>query len=364
MYSSPHLSRINERFQVNGEAISDEDFAGCVTRVKEAADARFSPGEAGLSFFEVLTLAGFCWFRDMGVDILVLETGLGGRLDATNVVSDPLLCVIMSIGLDHTERLGNSIEEIAVEKAGIIKTGRPVIFYCNDDKAYDIIEYSCNREYAELFSLKDVSVSVSESGLNISSSRYGFAYGGLELGLKGGWQRLNAAAVALAVSVLRREGVGIDDGAVVRGLREVRLPCRMDIYYPGGEWEGRAVVLDGAHNESAAKALAASAREIFAGKKITFLVGVSAGKAYGAIMKALAAAADAFVLTALSEKYSVAPVMLAGALDGFGGDVFVEGDYGRAFGLARRATRPGGIVCCAGSLYLAAGIREILMANA
>ena len=280
LYTSPHLVRYNERFQVNGRPISDEALAAATERVKAAADTM----EDAPTQFELLTCVGFCCFAAEGCDIVVLEVGLGGRLDATNVIPAPEAAVITRIGLEHTEILGDTIEKIAAEKCGIIKPGGDVVLGDHNPAVIRVAEEICRERGASL-TLAEPAVPLSRS---LEGQRFAWGpYPEARLSLLGEHQLFNAATALTTLRLLREKGWTIPDGAILEGLRTAVWPGRFECVstHP-------AIIIDGGHNQQCAQAIAESLRSYFPGKKCRFLMGVLADKDFRGIFDALLPLAD------------------------------------------------------------------------
>lgn len=247
LYTSPYIMRYNERIKINGADISDEDLAAETTAVRGIIRKYNTP----VSEFALGTAIALDYFNKRGCDLVVLETGLGGRLDATNVIEKPLVSVIMSIGLDHTQYLGSTIAEITREKCGIIKRGCPTVVYPEIQRAaLEVIKKTCADLDSALYVSPPPKI---EDGND-------FLYDGKRytLSLSGDFQKRNAAAVLTAVGVLRGTGHKITEDAVRAGLETAVNPARF-------ERLGCGIILDGAHNPSAAKALAETVKKTGAG---------------------------------------------------------------------------------------------------
>lgn len=274
LYISPHLLTVNERWSIDGEKISDARLSELSEKLLAAL--KKSGEEAGA--FELLTLLAFLYFYEEACDYVVLEVGLGGRYDATNVIPPPLCALILSIGLDHTELLGNSIAEIAWEKAGILKRGGRAVLLRQSEEVTSLISKIAEEQGAEL-RLTDPSLLKRESlGLSEEGAFQCFSYRrrtGLRLSLLGDYQLRNASAVLDAVDILKEEGVAIPEDAVQSGLSKVRWPGRFELLS-----RSPLILLDGAHNPDGAVAMTESLRSLLPGRKIDFLMGVMRDKDY------------------------------------------------------------------------------------
>ena len=278
LYTSPHLLRYNERFRVNGEEVSDQALADATERVKQAADTM---PDGGPTQFELVTAIAFCLFQQARCDIVVLEVGLGGRLDATNVIDTPEAAVITRIGLDHTEILGNTLEAIAAEKAGIIKPDGAVVLGDQDGRVRGVVEEVCRARGAELTECRLSELRLLSSGL--AGQRFAWrGFAEITMPLLGDHQLQNACTALNTVEVLRRRGWRITDQAVLAGFAAVSWPGRFE-QVRQAPW----LIIDGGHNPQCAQAIAASLERYFPGKKVRFLLGVLADKDLDGICGAL-----------------------------------------------------------------------------
>lgn len=271
-YYSPFVYDIRERFQVNGEPISREDFTRLVNIIRPHASAMEGTAHGHPTEFELKTALGFLYFAEQGVDFAVLEVGLGGRLDATSIVN-PLVSVITNVGPDHMDRLGGTIAEIAGEKAGIIKRDVPLVTAA-EGEALDVIRRTCEERGSALRLVRPLN-------------------GDLKLCMKGEFQRVNAATAICAVEVLRERGVGISEEAVCAGLESAYLPGRLEVLR-----ENPTLLIDGAHNLDAARKLADALKTLFAYDRLILIMGMVVGHSVEDVVGALAPLVDAFYATA------------------------------------------------------------------
>ncbi len=270
-YPSPFIEDFRERIQVDGEYISEEALTRITERVSREADAM----EDHPSQFELITAIGMLYFSEMHCDLVVLEVGMGGALDSTNIIDPPEVAVITNIGLDHTEFLGDTVEAIAKTKAGIIKTGCRAVSYAQVPSVCEVLKEDCAE--------KNVPLRFAGEAKELSHSLDGqkFSYAGkeYELALLGRHQLRNAAVVLEVVEALREAGYQISYEAVCAGLKEVRWPARFEVLS-----KDPLFVLDGGHNPQCAEALADGIREYIAdpekGERVTFLIGMLADKDY------------------------------------------------------------------------------------
>lgn len=363
LYTSPHLTRVNERIRVNGEDISEADFARsftdvweCVRGLREAGRLRAAP-----SFFEYLTAAAFLHFSRAAVDFAVLEVGMGGRLDATNV-TEPRVAVVTNIALDHQPFLGSTHAAIAAEKAGVIKPGRPVVSACHHPEAVEVIR----RRAAELSApLIETSQAARISNLSGPDGRYVFdlalgkdCYPALRVPLAGRFQASNAVAAVTAAWVLCRDGWSVPGAAVAKGLSEACWPGRLETVR-----ERPLVVLDGAHNPAAAREVAAFAREHWAGKKLRLVYASMRDKAIGEISEILFPLACRVYLTRPEQARAASPEEILGAARFRPADSVIEPEPGRALEAALGESVPEDVVLAAGSLFLVGALKKSLAAG-
>ncbi len=347
LYTSPFVTRFGERMQVNGTPIPGDRLAALTERYAPLAlSMEDRPTE-----FELVTALAMAFFAQEGCDVVVLETGMGGRLDSTNVIENPLCTVITNIGLDHTRELGDTVELIAAEKAGILKKGCPAVVYELPESVHAVIAARCRELNAPLTRADFGVIEL------ISDSRTGqvFSYKDFDrlcLPLLGAHQRKNAAVVLETVKVLRESGLHISDEAVGDGLSKTLWPARFEIVS-----EAPFVVVDGGHNPQCAETVAENLLRYFPGMKRVLLFGVLADKDYMRQAEILNAAADAFVSIAPPSPRALPAEALAEQLRSFGKPVSayekLEDGLEAALALAGRD----GVVCAVGSLYSAGRVR-------
>lgn len=270
LFTSPYIEDFSERIRVGDELIGDHDIVRLTELIIPAAEKMDEPP----SFFELVTAMAMLWYREMGCDIVVLETGLGGEFDSTNVIEPPLVSVITNIGIEHAEFLGNTIEEIAKAKAGIIKAKSPVICYDTDPAALSVIrnkchECGCRLRVADSEKINHVSVDL--SGMSFSHE----VYGNLSLPLIGGHQLKNAAVSLLVIDELINQGYRISPEDIRRGLSKVHWPARFEVL-----GLDPLFILDGAHNPQCCRALADTLEQVLPERNITFITGLLGDKDY------------------------------------------------------------------------------------
>ncbi len=346
--TSPHLERFSERIRVGGEEISDEDLGAVMDQIRPAAEAMAEhPTE-----FELITAAAFLYFRRRRCDVVVLETGLGGTLDASNVIQTPELTVLTAMGMDHAAILGPTLRDIAAAKAGIIKPGAAVVSRGGCPEADAVFRRICRERGAALTELDLSRLTVRQ--LDLEGAVFDFApWEALAIPLAGAYQAENAALALTALELLRAKGWTIPEEAVRRGLAAVRWPGRFEVL-------GRDPVflLDGAHNAHGMRAATESLRALFPGKRLTFLLGILADKDAEAMLDLLAPLAErAFVLRPGSPR-AMDPAALCALLEARGTEARPCASVEEGVRDALAAAGPSGAVCALGSLYLCGEVRS------
>jgi dihydrofolate synthase / folylpolyglutamate synthase len=363
LYTSPHLERINERIRIGGENISDEDFSVAWTRVHASIEALIASGKlaAHPTFFECVTAMAFLSFAEHAVDFAVYEVGLGGRLDSTNIVV-PEVAVITSIDFDHENFLGHSIEEIAREKAGIIKTGAWVVSSAERPDARAVIARRCAEVEARLIDVDTVwrldDVRTSPDGCYRAAaapanSRTKIA---LEPPLAGRFQLRNALAAAAAARLLAERGFPVADDAIARGIAAVRWPGRLERIS-----ERPAVYLDGTHNPAGARELLKFWEENLSGQRIWLVYGAMRDKAVDEIAGLLFPHAETVFLTEARQPRAISAPLLAEMAGHHAKNFTVVSDPSEALERAIEMAQPDDAVFATGSLYLVGDIRGHLL---
>ncbi|MBR0040039.1 MAG: bifunctional folylpolyglutamate synthase/dihydrofolate synthase [Oscillospiraceae bacterium] len=346
LFTSPYLFRFNERMQIGGEPIPDETLARLVTELQPQADAM----EDHPTEFELMTAAALLWYERERCDFVVLEVGLGGRLDATNVIENPEVCAIMNIGLDHTQILGDTVEQIAAEKAGIIKPGAEVVLYGQQESVVEVVRSVCEEKGAPL-TVADFSKIKPEFE---SLEGQVFTYRGepYAIGLLGAHQRKNAAVVVEIAGALRRRGFVIEQDALEHGLYAAEWPARFELV-----GEEPPFVVDGGHNPQCAQTVADNLETYFPAMRRVLLIGVLADKDYETMLDILAPEAAAFVCVTPDSPRALPAEGLAAALARFGKPTQVCEDIPSGVAAAQELAGTDGMVCAVGSLYMAGAIR-------
>lgn len=296
-YVSPASFSYEERFRINEENISKKDLCFYMEKIKNVAEEMVKDGLSHPTMFEIETALSFLYFLDKKVDVVLLETGMGGRLDATNVVKKPIATVIASIGMDHMQFLGDTLEKIASEKAGIIKEGCPVISYDNTKEVNEVIKNKAKQMHAKVTFVNSAGIRVLQESLNGESFSYrssdGRWYEKIEIPLLGRHQ-INNAALALETLNVIKNYYCISDFQTEDGMRKTIWRGRIEIL----EREPM-VICDGAHNPDGAKSLLSFLQNNFTNQRLIYIMGVLSDKDYEQMVQILAPAADKI--------YTVAP---------------------------------------------------------
>ncbi len=357
LFTSPHLIRINERFQVNREEVSDEKFLQAFLEVKEVIDGMVKEGFPHPTYFEILFALGMVFFSQEKIEYLVMETGLGGRLDATNTVAHPVLTVITSISLEHTEYLGDTIEQIAWEKAGIIKDHVPVVYDARDKRAAGVIASMAESHaaaaipfYAQMAEIVDET----DKGIDfVLNNRY-YDYRAVHVPFLASYQVVNSALAMTAVRVLD-PNKEISDQTVLKGIADTKWDGRMEAALPN-------VVLDGAHNAAGIEEFLQTVRTVQERKSVSLLFSAVIEKDYESMIREICREAkftsvvvtevgdsrkvDAEVLREIFARYTTVPVIAKKSVS----EAFEEA-------LRRKGD---GMLFCAGSLYLVGEIKGLI----
>lgn len=347
LYTSPFINRFNERIQVDGEQIPDDELVRLVERVRPAADAMADvPTE-----FEIITALGMLYFAEKQCDIVVLEVGLGGALDSTNVIDTPECAVITALGMDHVKELGPTLADIARAKAGIIKEGGPVVSYGGAPEADAVIRAAAAEKHAPLSEVDFTKLRMEGGDLDAVT----FSFDGLEhvrLPLIGSYQPRNAALAVTALRVLRAHGWNVPEAAIRAGLESVSWPGRFELLRHQPPF-----LLDGSHNAHGMRATVQSLRDRFPGEKFVFLISIMADKDADEMLALLAPLAKSFVTVAAHTPRAMSADELAARVRALGCTAEPAPDI--PSGLARALALGGdGPVCALGTLYFSGDVRR------
>ena len=342
LYTSPHLVRFNERIQINNRQISNKNVVAAYNAVNRVHHGRRDP-----TFFEFATAMAFYEFGRQRVDWAVIETGMGGRLDATNAIL-PEVSIITNISLEHRDYLGDTLAQIAMEKAGIIKKHKPVVTAIRQKSARRVIEEIAAAKKAPLFRLgRDFRVRRELSG---TFSYYGIEnniWHDLRTALPGSHQADNAALALAACELIRARNVNIDQAAIRKGLYTNQWPGRLETVS-----ENPFIIMDGAHNLAAARNLARFLSSNLAGQKITLVIGILDDKPYKSMLKSLLPQAARVIVTQAKIDRALDPRRLQQVVEASGIENTVIPDVAQAVKLAVDISKPEEAICIAGSLYV------------
>jgi dihydrofolate synthase/folylpolyglutamate synthase len=382
LFTSPHIDRIEERLSIDGQPCSSKQFADLLDRMIpaiQALDERYAacdPPEPGPTYFEIVTAMAFQYFAQQQVDLAVLEVGLGGRLDSTNVCS-PLVCVITSISFDHMKQLGNTLEAIAREKAGIIKPGVPVVSGVVEPGPREVIRQACRQRGCRLVELgtdfdvnyfppRNVTSGAAEAVFDFidRSAERPSCYSRVAIKLLGRHQAVNAAVALAALAQLPSTSDRtwrIPESAVRTGLRQLHWPARIEVVA-----QRPAVIIDGAHNVASIRALIEVLNESFRVRRRILVFASTQEKEIAAMLRELLGQFDEVILTQYTDNPRAVPVdELAAIADQVSGrPIHVSPLPTQAWQTARDLASPDDLICVTGSFYIAAQIRREVLASA
>ncbi|MGN0242557.1 MAG: bifunctional folylpolyglutamate synthase/dihydrofolate synthase [Lachnospiraceae bacterium] len=340
-YISPSIFEYRERFQIDGEYISEEKFTDCMETVWEAVKRMQKQGFESPTVYEMETAISFLYFLKEKVDVVLLETGLGGRLDATNVVSKPLCEIIASISRDHMQFLGETLEEIAYEKAGIIKQHTPVVVYPNPEEIMGVLEAQCREKHASLVPVSDCE---SETDSESLQQRFVWRDHWYVTQMLGKHQVKNAATALTCVDVLQSK-LPVSTEQMQKGIEKATWAGRFEILQ-----KNPYLIRDGAHNEDAARVLAETLREYFGQNKKYFVMGMFADKEYQKVMEIMAPLADKIYTVTPDNPRALSASELAKQAEKYCKDVTVAEDVPSALSAARKEADENSVILAFGSL--------------
>lgn len=353
LYTSPFIQRFNERIQVNGVQIPDNALAEITTEIAAATERVQAKGYRRPTIFELITALGFCWFSREKCDIVSLEVGMGGRLDATNTIERSEVSVMVNIGFDHMEFLGNTLPLIAGEKAGIIKPGGDVVVYGQSPEVEEVFRKACQAKGAS-FAISDSSKAVVKEN-TVDGTVFDFGgYEDLRISLLGKYQVRNACTAVTAIQHLRRHGWNISDLALREGLWETHWPGRLELLR-----KDPIVIVDGAHNPQGAEALMEAMSALFPGRKFRIVVGVLADKDYTASIEIAAPFAEKFYAVTPPSYRALSSAELAEVIRHHSGTPVQPFDsIPAAIEAALQESDKQDILCIFGSLYQVGDVRR------
>ncbi len=359
LYTSPFLEVFNERIEFNHKFISDEDLEKYTDIVLEKVKLITERGEDSPTEFEVVTAVAFLYFKEKNADYVVLEVGLGGTGDSTNIISEPMVSVITSISYDHIDRLGSSLGEIASNKAGIIKEGCPVVTSVRDEDALKVIREKAEEMSSLFFETKNLPVEIKEESIDgtvIDVIIQGINVGNLRIGMVGRHQVENAVLALAALAICEETSdFRISRRAVLEGFARARQIGRFEIM-------GREplIIIDGAHNEDGARVLAETVKRYAAGKKALMVTGMLADKDTAGIIKNFMSITGDFIVTEPDNPRKLRAADLKKLFEEAGAEAVVFEDCGEAVSAALEQKNNYELIIFAGSLYLIGKVRALL----
>ena len=345
LYTSPHLVDVRERIVINGKKIPLKEFNRTIADVKDKK-------EQPVTYFEFLTAVAFVYFQRQKVDIAVLEVGLGGRLDATNVCK-PLVSVITNISLDHMDYLGNTLDSIAREKAGIIKQKGICITAAKQNKVLEVLKNVCLRRRAKLYCLgRDIKIKKQKDGFLNYQGLYRNLKN-LKIPLQGDHQLSNAALALAAIELCEKKGFSIADTAIYAGLKNTHWEARLEVLQ-----NQPLFLLDGAHNPAGISVLCRSFKKDFSYRRLILIFGALADKDYRRMLQKIVPLASIIILTQLKTKRAVPVNDIMETVKKMGYPAIVTDNVKQAIERAQALAKKQDLICATGSFYLAGEIKQ------
>lgn len=352
VYTSPYIQRFTERIRTGNNEINGVDLARIVTFVKQKVDRMLEMGENHPTEFEIVTAVAFQYYFEMDCDVIVLEVGLGGRFDSTNIIETPELAVITTISHDHTEWLGTELTQIAFEKAGIIKQGGDVLAYGQDEEVLEVFRKACTERGARLHTA-DFS-SLRSEGFSLDGQKFSFENRkSLEISLLGEHQLKNASVAVKAAGLLMSKGWRITEETLRKGLANAKWPGRLEIL-------GREplLLIDAAHNIEGARALRTALDQYFPGRRFSFIMGVSNDKDYKAMAETVITRCTRIITVTPNSVKALPAVVLSKIVNFYCNDVQVSDTIEEAVRTSLAVAAPDEVICAFGSLYYIGAVRD------
>jgi dihydrofolate synthase/folylpolyglutamate synthase len=355
LYTSPHLVSFNERIQINGAEIPWEEVAALADLLRRRVDEKHIPRR--FTFFDFTTAIALYYFFLHEVDVAILEVGLGGRLDSTNVVG-PLITVITNVSRDHLHILGERIEDIAREKAGIVKHGTPLISGATQPEVINILEEECKGKEApmRLMGRDFWGERIASSTLNFYGRRWRLT--DIRLGTAGSYQIANATVALGALEAWGETGHRVGEGSIYKGLAKVRWPGRLELVQTSPR-----ILLDGAHNPAAARAVKACLEEEFDYRRLYMVMGIMQDKEVSVILSELAPLADMLIASSPHNPRALSAQRIAEIARNYCKEVTVIEDVGQGVTYAREAAREDDLIVVTGSLFTVGEARDHLLSK-
>ncbi|MCF6463670.1 bifunctional folylpolyglutamate synthase/dihydrofolate synthase [Clostridium sp. Cult1] len=361
LFTSPYLERFNERISINGQYIPDERLAKITEKVKEKIEIMLQKGYEHPTTFEIVTTIAFLYFKEENVDFIVLEVGLGGRADSTNVIRESYASVITTIDYDHTDVLGDTLGKIAYEKAGIIKEKGLVISYPQEIEAFKVIEGVALEKKAKLIRCPMEKVEIirlSQEGGVFNFSYKDQIYKNLEISLIGEYQVYNATLALMTILVLKDKGlINIEEKQIREGLKNTKWPGRLEILK-----RNPTFLIDGAHNLQGAKTLAESIKK-FKYNKLILGIAILKDKDVDHIVETIVPLADNIIITEVNMPRKMEAEALEKIINKYNNNTIIEKDMKEAIDKSYELAEDGDLIVFGGSLYLIGDIRKIILKN-
>jgi dihydrofolate synthase / folylpolyglutamate synthase len=358
LYTSPHLVSFRERIRIGCELISEEDLSRILAKIKGTIGSRMK--DEMPTFFEIYTAIAYLYFKEKRIDFAVYEVGLGGRLDATNLV-EPLVSAITPLSYEHTDKLGDTLEEIAAEKCGIIKRGSVCVSAPQEEKALKVIEDTCRSKEIRLIligrDIKFKELASDENSNRFSVSGWFGEYKDLKTSLIGSHQIVNAATAIGVIEALKARDVAVPEEAIRFGIRDARWPGRLEVIN-----RKPFVLLDGAHNRASAKILVNAIKNVFKYKKLILVFGVSKDKDVKGMLEELLPICDSIVLTRSKvlnralEPANIKEEILS--IRDSAKEIILEPDTGEALSASLSMASPEDLILVTGSLFIVGEVKE------
>ena len=357
IYTSPYLQRFTERIKINNEEISKDDIARLINYIGPIVDKVISEGYDNPTEFEIITAIMFKYFSDKQVDFVALEVGLGGRLDSTNVIN-PLVSVITSISYDHLGILGNTLSQIAYEKAGIIKQNGIVVSYPQEEEALKVIEDVCKERNAKLILVSQYNTYISKyshKGQTFNLSINDKSYVDLKTSLLGEYQILNIKTSIQAIEALKYRGIDIKDEYIYKGIENAKWPGRIEVM-----GENPKIVLDGAHNVQGMAELKKAILKYFKYDKIILVIGVLRDKEYEKMCSIIMPIADTVITTKPDSKRALSSEELGMVANRYNDSVIISSSILDAYNTSLESAKEDDLIVFCGSLYMIGRVRDII----
>lgn len=357
IYTSPYIERFTERIKINDTEISQEDVARLVTEIKPLINKLIEEGLDHPTEFELITACAFKYYKENNVDFVVLEVGLGGRFDATNIIK-PLTSVITTISYDHVNILGDTLGKIAYEKAGIIKENTPVVIYPQEEEAMEVLLKVAEDKNAPVFMVSDSNVEIINDGIDgIKFNVKGkYSYEDIEINLLGEHQVYNALTALTAIEVIRRLGYKIGDRAIYDGLKKAKWPARFEVLK-----KHPYIVLDGGHNIQGIKALVKSVKKYFPNKTVKVVCGMLKDKNYNEMLEELFKISSSFITVTPNSPRSLTSEELSIVIKKYSKESIAAQSVDEAVSLMLTSLKDDEVALFCGSLYMIGEARTILM---